>query len=119
MAVLLLTLTWKGSSAPNIEGSATATGPGIAFVKQQSCGSCHTLKAMGWGGNIGPNLDSANPNYELALDAHDERQGADARRSRARSPRRRSSASRRVVATLTKGGRQPQPRRLYACKGFA
>ena len=33
MAVLLLTLTWKGSSAPNIEGEATATGPGIAFVE--------------------------------------------------------------------------------------
>jgi quinol-cytochrome oxidoreductase complex cytochrome b subunit len=67
MAVLLLTLTWKGSAAPNIEGQATATGPGIAFVKQQSCGSCHTLKSMGWGGNIGPNLDSAHPNYQLAV----------------------------------------------------
>ena len=64
MAVLLLTLTWKGSSAPNIEGAATATGPGIAFVKAQSCGSCHTLKAMGWGGNIGPNLDSAKPELQ-------------------------------------------------------
>ena len=32
MAVLLLTLTWKGSSAPNIEGEATATGPGVAFA---------------------------------------------------------------------------------------
>jgi menaquinol-cytochrome c reductase cytochrome b/c subunit len=68
MAVLLLTLTWKGSSAPNIEGSVTASGPGIAFVKQQSCGSCHTLKAMGWGGNIGPNLDSKHPPYDLAVE---------------------------------------------------
>jgi menaquinol-cytochrome c reductase cytochrome b/c subunit len=67
MAVLLLTLTWKGSSAPNIEGSVTATGPGVAFVKQQSCGSCHTLKSMGWGGNIGPNLDSSHPTYDLAV----------------------------------------------------
>ena len=49
MAVLLLTLTWKGSSAPNIEGAATATGPGVAFTKSQSCGSCHTLKADGLG----------------------------------------------------------------------
>jgi menaquinol-cytochrome c reductase cytochrome b/c subunit len=68
MAVLLLTLTWKGSSAPNIEGSVTATGPGITFVKAQSCGSCHTLKSMGWGGNIGPNLDSAKPTYALAVE---------------------------------------------------
>lgn len=67
MMVLLLTLTWKGSSAPNIGGAATATGPGIAFTKQQSCGSCHTLKAMGWGGNIGPNLDSKHPPVALAI----------------------------------------------------
>jgi menaquinol-cytochrome c reductase cytochrome b/c subunit len=67
MAVLLLTLTWKGSSAPNIEGSVTATGPGISFVKAQSCGSCHTLKSMGWGGNIGPNLDTHHPPYALAV----------------------------------------------------
>ena len=46
--------------------------------RAQSCGSCHTLKAMGWGGNIGPNLDSAKPNYALAVDARDERRGADA-----------------------------------------
>src|SRR4029077_4568505 len=67
MAVLLLTLTWKGSSAPNIEGSVTASGAGVTFLKAQSCGSCHTLKAMGWGGNIGPNLDSAKPPYDLAV----------------------------------------------------
>jgi menaquinol-cytochrome c reductase cytochrome b/c subunit len=67
MAVLLLTLTYKGSSAPNIEGNATATGPGIAFTKAQSCGSCHTLKSMGWGGNIGPSLDSNHPPYSLAV----------------------------------------------------
>jgi quinol-cytochrome oxidoreductase complex cytochrome b subunit len=67
MAVLLLTLTWKGSSAPNIEGAVTAKGAGIAFTKAQSCGSCHTLKAMGWGGNIGPNLDSKHPPYALAV----------------------------------------------------
>lgn len=68
MAVLLLTLTWKGSSAPNIEGETTATGPGITFLKSQSCGSCHKLAAMGWGGNIGPNLDSAKPSYALAVE---------------------------------------------------
>lgn len=68
MAVLLLTLTWKGSSAPNIEGEATASGPGVAFTESQSCGSCHTLAALGWGGNIGPNLDNAKPDYALVVE---------------------------------------------------
>ena len=68
MMVLLLTLTWKGSSAPNIGGTATATGPGVAFTESQSCGSCHTLSQMGWGGNIGPNLDNAKPDYALVVE---------------------------------------------------
>ena len=79
MAVLLLTLTWKGSSAPNIEGAATATGPGIAFVKAQSCGSCHTLKAHGLGRQHRPEPRQREADYNLAVDAPHERRGADAR----------------------------------------
>ncbi len=117
MAVLLLTLTWKGSSAPNIEGSATATGPGIAFVKAQSCGSCHTLKAMGWGGNIGPNLDSSHPNYQLAVDAPDEGRRRRCRRSRARSPTRSSNAWRRSSRRSPRAGATPSSQ-AAACKGL-
>jgi menaquinol-cytochrome c reductase cytochrome b/c subunit len=116
MAVLLLTLTWKGSSAPNIEGSVTASGPGIAFVKQQSCGSCHTLKAMGWGGNIGPNLDSKHPTYDLAVER--------LTKGAAPMPSFKGTLTdaqlkcvATVVAVLTKGGGSPKPQ-AEACKGL-
>jgi mono/diheme cytochrome c family protein len=32
--------------------------------KTAGCGSCHTLEAAGAGGQIGPNLDSARPDFE-------------------------------------------------------
>jgi mono/diheme cytochrome c family protein len=117
MAVLLLTLTWKGSSAPNIGGEATATGPGVTFTKSQSCGSCHTLKAMGWGGNIGPNLDAKKPNYDLVVQ----------RVTNGKSPmpafKGELSATQikciaTVVATITKGGGTPSTQ-AAACKGLA
>ena len=117
MAVLLLTLTWKGSSAPNIEGNATATGPGVTFTKQQSCGSCHTLKAMGWGGNIGPNLDSAHPDVQLAI----------TRMENGKSPmpsfkgtltQAQIKCVATVVSTLTQGG-ATKADQAAACKGIA
>ena len=116
MAVLLLTLTWKGSSAPNIEGSVTATGPGISFVKAQSCGSCHTLKAMGWGGNIGPNLDSSHPNYQLAVTRLTE--GAAPMPSfKGTLTDAQLKCVATVVAVLTKGGGNPSSQAV-ACKGL-
>ena len=117
MAVLLLTLTWKGSSAPNIEGATTATGPGIAFVQGQTCGSCHTLKAMGWGGNIGPNLDSKKPNYALALDRiTNGKAPMPAFKGELNEAQIKCVAT--VIATLTKGGGEPSPQAV-ACKGFS
>ena len=116
MAVLLLTLTWKGSSAPNIEGSVTATGPGISFVKAQSCGSCHTLKAMGWGGNIGPNLDSNHPSYQLAVTRLT--QGAAPMPSfKGTLTDAQLKCVATVVAVLTKGGGNPSSQAV-ACKGL-
>jgi menaquinol-cytochrome c reductase cytochrome b/c subunit len=116
MAVLLLTLTWKGSSAPNIEGSVTATGPGVAFVKQQSCGSCHTLKAMGWGGNIGPNLDSKHPRYDLAIQRiTNGKPPMPAFKGTLTAAQIQCVAT--VVAVLTKGGGNPKPQ-AEACKGL-
>jgi menaquinol-cytochrome c reductase cytochrome b/c subunit len=116
MAVLLLTLTWKGSSAPNIEGAVTATWPGVAFVKQQSCGSCHTLKAMGWGGNIGPNLDGAKPNYALAVNRLTNGAGAmPSFKGTLTDTQLKCVAT--VIATLTKGGGAPTTPAV-ACKGL-
>ena len=116
MAVLLLTLTWKGSSAPAVGGEATATGPGVVFAQQQSCTSCHTLSAMGWGGNVGPNLDSTKPNYELALDRITNGGGGmPAFKGELSAAQIRCIAS--VVATVSEGGGGPP--QDTACKDFA
>ena len=37
---------------------------GATVFKSAGCGSCHTLDAAGAGGQIGPNLDSARPDFE-------------------------------------------------------
>ena len=117
MAVLLLTLTWKGSSAPSIEGEATATGPGVTFTKQQSCSSCHTLSGMGWGGNVGPNLDGAKPNYTLVLDrVTNGGGGMPAFKGELTAAQIKCIAT--VVATVSTGGGAPVPQ-ATACKDFA
>jgi quinol-cytochrome oxidoreductase complex cytochrome b subunit len=116
MAVLLLTLTWKGSSAPNIEGKVTASGPGVALVQAQPCGSCHTLKAMGWGGNIGPNLDSKKPDYTLAVDRLTNGRGAMPSFKGSLTPVQLKCVA-TVIATLTKGGGSPTTQAV-ACKGL-
>jgi quinol-cytochrome oxidoreductase complex cytochrome b subunit len=116
MAVLLLTLTWKGSSAPSIGGEATATGPGVAFVKNQACAGCHTLKALGWGANIGPNLDSVKPNYNLVVDrVTNGRGGMPAFKGTLTGAQIKCVAT--VVAVLTKGGGNPTTQ-AEACKGL-
>jgi menaquinol-cytochrome c reductase cytochrome b/c subunit len=117
MAVLLLTLTWKGSSAPNIGGEATATGAGIAFTKSQSCSSCHTLKPLGWGGNIGPNLEGAKPNYDLVLDRVTNGQGGmPSFKGTLSAAQIKCIAT--VVSTVSKGGGSPSAQAV-ACKDFA
>ncbi len=116
MAVLLLTLTWKGSSAPNIGGEATATGPGVTFVKSQSCSSCHTLKALGWGGNIGPNLDGAKPDYNLVIQRVTNGQGGmPSFKGQLDAAQIKCIAT--VVSTYEKGGGAPTPQ-ATACKAY-
>ncbi len=39
---------------------------GAAVFKTAGCGSCHTLKAAAASGQIGPNLDSARPDFDTA-----------------------------------------------------
>src|SRR3954447_7322108 len=46
-----------GGDAPT-EGDSTA---GRAVFASAGCGGCHTLKAAGSSGNVGPNLDSLKP----------------------------------------------------------
>ena len=47
------------------EGDAAA---GESIFADNGCGSCHTLAAAGASGSIGPNLDEAKPDFELAVD---------------------------------------------------
>jgi menaquinol-cytochrome c reductase cytochrome b/c subunit len=65
--VVLLFLTWEGSKAPSI-GAASAHPGAAAFSNALPCGTCHTLADAGTGGQVGPNLDSAKPDYATALE---------------------------------------------------
>jgi len=46
------------------------------FLGAAGCGSCHTLADAGTSGQIGPNLDDAQPSFELAVDRITNGQGA-------------------------------------------
>ncbi len=39
------------------EAAGTGGSPGLAVFQQNGCGGCHTLKAAGSNGNVGPDLD--------------------------------------------------------------
>jgi cytochrome c6 len=38
------------------------------FLGSAGCGACHTLADAGTSGTVGPNLDDAQPSFELAVD---------------------------------------------------
>ncbi len=65
-----------GTPAPATDtGGSTSTGEtggggadGEAVFASAGCGGCHTLKAAGANGNVGPNLDEAKPSKELVTD---------------------------------------------------
>jgi mono/diheme cytochrome c family protein len=50
----------KSSTVPAGANAAA----GATVFKTAGCGSCHTLEAAGAGGQIGPNLDSARPDFD-------------------------------------------------------
>ena len=50
----------KSSTIPAVASAAA----GEKVFKTAGCGSCHTFKAAGADGQIGPNLDSARPDFE-------------------------------------------------------
>ena len=49
-------------------GGGGGTADGKAIFAEAGCGGCHTLKAAGASGNVGPNLDDAKPSKELVID---------------------------------------------------
>jgi cytochrome c6 len=48
---------------------------GATIFADSGCGSCHTLAAADATGTIGPNLDDAQPSYELAVERITKGQG--------------------------------------------
>jgi mono/diheme cytochrome c family protein len=55
----------RSAQATPIPANAHAAA-GREVFSQAGCGSCHTLKAAGASGVVGPNLDSVRPTYEEA-----------------------------------------------------
>jgi mono/diheme cytochrome c family protein len=65
--------TVAGTSATTETGDGGAAGEGDPANGKEvfasaGCGSCHTLADAGSSGTIGPNLDDAQPSFELAVD---------------------------------------------------
>ena len=54
------------TTTPSAEGDPAA-GKEV-FLGSAACGGCHTLADAGSTGQVGPNLDESQPDYELALD---------------------------------------------------
>jgi mono/diheme cytochrome c family protein len=55
------------STLPAATGGATDTGAaadGASVFASAGCGSCHTLKAAGSSGSVGPNLDELQPSKD-------------------------------------------------------
>jgi mono/diheme cytochrome c family protein len=69
--------TETGEEPPASTEQATTSGPsepagdaaaGEAVFATAGCGGCHTLKAAGSSGKVGPNLDEAKPDVALVVD---------------------------------------------------
>lgn len=67
------TQTTAGKSGPTAAPPPAAKlkgnpAKGKGIFASNGCTSCHTLKAAGSSGTVGPNLDQAKPSYQLATD---------------------------------------------------
>jgi mono/diheme cytochrome c family protein len=58
--------TTAASTTPQLPGGEATAGKTI--FASAGCGGCHTLEAAGSSGSVGPNLDEAKPDLELAVD---------------------------------------------------
>jgi len=56
------------STPPASTGGGAAAAAGKAVFASAGCGGCHTLKAAGANGTVGPNLDQAKPSLALVID---------------------------------------------------
>ena len=62
------TETGTGTETGGGSGAAGDAAAGKAVFASAGCEGCHTLKAAGASGNVGPNLDDAKPPLELVLE---------------------------------------------------
>jgi len=68
-----MTETKPAESGPGKTGAAKPPPPkgdpaaGKQVFASAGCAGCHTLKAAGSSGNVGPNLDQLKPSYEAAV----------------------------------------------------
>jgi mono/diheme cytochrome c family protein len=73
LAVGLGALAWGiSNSGRSAAPAAAAPSGGVAAGKEvfasAACGGCHTLRAAGSSGTVGPNLDQARPSQALVVD---------------------------------------------------
>ena len=64
---LLLVLTGCGSSGSGSKVAAQDRGHGAALFSSAGCAGCHTLRAAGAHGQVGPDLDQLRPDYATVL----------------------------------------------------
>ena len=57
-------------------GTGDAAAGKEVFLGTAGCGSCHTLADAGTSGTVGPNLDDAQPSFDLVVDRVTNGQGA-------------------------------------------
>jgi sulfite dehydrogenase len=67
--VLVVTLLFAGPSLVGAQKKGvgkygTSAASGAAVFKSSQCGNCHTLKAAGTSGTVGPNLDDLRPSAD-------------------------------------------------------
>ena len=63
----------EGEDGSGGEGDAEA---GEQVYAANGCGGCHALEAAGSSGNVGPNLDEADPSFEAAVETITNGRGA-------------------------------------------
>jgi len=62
------TTSTSTSTTPSTGGPTGNAAAGKVVFQTKGCGACHTLKAAGSTGAVGPNLDEAKPEYALIVD---------------------------------------------------
>jgi mono/diheme cytochrome c family protein len=67
VAGLALLAAGCGGSGSSGGGSPGAGSPGARVFATAGCKTCHTLKAAGATGSVGPNLDQLEPSSKLVI----------------------------------------------------